>query len=84
MIDVPYVPGGRVYRSEAARSVTGNGQKDVTGGYKCSDPRAGTHRRSPRVTTDRDGHGILAVLTVAAVALIADGAALMLVAWWQQ
>jgi len=84
MIDVPYVPGGRVYRSEAARSVTGNGQKHVTGGYKCPDSRAGTHRRSPRVTTDWSSHGILAVAAILAIALIADGGALLLTAWWQQ
>jgi len=75
---VPYVPGNDV------RSVTGNGQNDVTSQYMCPDPRAGTHRRSPRVTTDWSSHGILAVIAALALALTADGGMLLLIAWWQQ
>jgi hypothetical protein len=82
VIDVPYVPGPGV------RSVTGNGQKVVTRQYECPNPGPGTHRRSRPVTitppTDWNTHGILAVIAVLALALIADGATLMLIAWWRQ
>jgi len=79
MTRVPYVPG------YPARSVTGNGQKDVTRQYRCPDPRAGTHRRSRRVTKARlDTHGIPAVITALALTLAADGGLLMLIAWWSR
>lgn len=78
MIDVPYVPG------PSSRSVTEIGQKDVTHEYRHVDSRAGTNRRSRRVAIDWNGHGILAVVAALAVAVLADGATLTLIAWLQR
>lgn len=76
---VPVVPGYPVH------SVTGNGQNDVTRQYRRPIPRAGTHRRPRTVTIaprmDWNAHGILAVVAVAALAVLADGGALLLIAW---
>lgn len=79
---IPYVPGGRVYRSDAARSVAANAAKDVTHEYRWPNPRADTRNRSPNVTTDWSSHGLLPLLAALAVALIADGGTLLLIAWW--
>jgi len=63
------------------RSVTGNGQNDVTDEYRCQNSRPGTHRRSRSVTTGWIRHGILAVLAALALAVAADAATLFLIAW---
>lgn len=77
---VVYIPG------DAPRSVTTNGAKDVTRQYRAPDPRAETprHARSvtPKARPDWTGHGILAVAAVLALGVIADGATLLLAAWW--
>lgn len=73
---VVYVPG------HAAHSVTGNGQKDVTRQYECPIPRAETPNRSLRVTIDRlSTHGLAAAVAALALAAIADGVTMLLLAW---
>jgi len=72
---VPCVPG------DAARSVTGNGQKVVTREYKSRISRAYTRKQSRRVAIARwESFGLLAVIAVLALAVIADGGTLLLIA----
>jgi len=66
---VPVIPGN-------VRSVTGNGQNDVTRQYKYWIPRADTRPRSHSVGIDR-----LTVLALLGFCLIADGGALFLCGW---
>lgn len=74
----PYISG------HVARSVTGNGQNDVTRQYGCPIPRASTRNRLRLVTDPRWGaRGILAVAAVLALCILMDGAVLMLLARWQ-
>lgn len=70
---VPYIEGGRTYRSGVS--------------YPPVRVPAREKRRPIRDLlrkTDWDGHGILAVIAVLAAAVLADGLALMLIAWWQR
>lgn len=67
---VPYVPGGRVYRSGISYPPV-------------RVPARGNRRQGRHAVrkTDGDDHGVLAVLLVAAFAFFADGVALLVFAW---
>lgn len=69
---VPYVPGGRIYRSLRSVEI-----EDQTIG----NPGADTPNRSQRVATDWSGHGLLAVFGALALAAVIDLAVLALTAW---
>lgn len=76
--NVIYVSGHD--RVRVTHSVTGNGQKDVTGEYRRPIPRANTHHWSQKVKATMGRTGVLAAIGALALCLIADGATLLLVA----